>query len=250
MGKKQMALEEIITGVVRDYKEIYSDRLESIVLYGGAERDDSVSAHSGIQFLIVLNSKGILDLEDSFDAVKRWSKEGVAVPLFLTRHYIDGALDSYPIEFLVMKSSYRLVYGEDPIGSLEIGRAAVRLQAERDARGYLLRLRQGYLECGGDANGLRALVTESVPGFHALFRALFWLITGEMGGPTADVTRRMCDEFDLSHFVFEELEDIRRGGKRRAGDLLRLVDSYLEEARKLVLRIDALENRSLEESHG
>lgn len=249
MGRKPMVLEKVTDGVVRDYKSIYGDRLEAIVLFGSAARDDYVPGHSDINFLLVLDSKGILDLEDSFEAVKRWAKEGVAVPLFLTKEYIKGALDSFPIEFLEMQSACTVLYGDDPIAGLKISRAAVRLQAERNGRGYLLSLRQGYLESGGDAAALRSLVTESLSGYHALFRALFWLLTGERGGSVADVVRRVCDSFDLNHSLFEEMEEIRRGGKRRAASMLRLVDSYLEEVRKLVLHIDQMEENSGEESH-
>ncbi len=249
MGRKSMGLDEITAGVVRDYQNIYGNRLEAIVLYGECAREDFRSNRSGIQFLLVLDSKGILDLEDSFEAVQRWSGEGVAVPLFLTAEYIKGALDSYPIEFLDMQSAYTVLYGDDPISGLVISRPAVRLQAERDGRGYLLRLRQGYLESGGDAGALRSLVSESLPGFHALFRALLWLLTGERGGSVAEVVRRVCDRFDLKYSLFEEMDDIRKGGKRRGSSMLGLADSYLEEVRKLVLQIDRMEVNIGEKSH-
>lgn len=252
MGSKSIKLGEITAGVVEEYRGIYGERLRSIVLYGKGARagaGDKVDV-SDVNFLAVLDSKGILDLEDSFAAVKRWAKKGIAPPLFLTEEYIRGALDSYPIEFLEMQSAYKVLHGDDPIGELRIERAAVRLQAERDARAYLLKLRQRYLAGAGRARPLRALVAESLPGFHNIFRALRWLLTGERGGAGGELSRWACDRFELNAEVFDELLEVSRGARRRGGELLRLADSYLEEARKLVIRIDRLEENGTEEKHG
>ncbi len=238
MKRKGRSLDDIVGDVVSDSVKIYGDRLVSVTLYGSAARGEYRPGRSDINILIVLDAKGILDLEDAFDAVRRWRRDGVDIPLFLTERYIAGALDAYPIEFLDMKVAHSTVHGSDPLENLVIDRDAVRLQAERNARGWLLRLRRGYLESGGNSHSLHALARESLPAFHALFRGLLWLDRGESGGSPMETMRRVCDRFDLKYALFEDLEEIRLGGKRRAGDMLALFDSYLEEVRKLVLILD------------
>ncbi len=232
--------DEILAPFAEEYRRVYGDGLEAIVLYGSAARGEYDRKRSDINFLIVLDDEAILDLEKAFDSVKRWEKRGVAIPIFLTRSYIDGVLDSYPLEFLDMKSAYQTVCGEDVLAGLEIRRESVRLQCEKEARGHLLHLRRGYLASGGKGGPLRNLVEASLPGYYALFRGLAWLLgRGETLSPK-EATRRVCDRFGLNREVFEELERIRLGEKRGRLEMVRIVDRYLEEARKLVLTVDRM----------
>ena len=67
-----------------------------------------------------------------------------------------------------------------------------------------------------------------------------WLLSrGEALAPK-EALRRVCGEFDLNLEVFEELERIRLGEKRGRLEMVRIVDLYLEEARKLVLAVDRM----------
>jgi hypothetical protein len=225
---------------VETYRQIFGEGLVSIALYGSAARGDFRPGRSDINFLIVLDERAILDLPKSFAAAARWEKKGVPIPLFLSEEYIRGALDAYPLEFLDMKSGYRTVHGKDVLGPLRIERNAVRLQCERDARGHLLRLRQGIVASGGKTRALRSLAASCAPGLHALFRGLVLLLDGRVDGSREEIVRRACEGFGLRAAVFEDLGRARPGGRGEAvPPLAPLLDS-VEELQKLVRAVDRM----------
>ena len=97
MTKIPQSPEEIFTEFSNNIKQLFNDDLVSIVLYGSGAKGEYVRKKSDINFLVVLTEDGIKKLSGAFALVKKWNKRNVAVPLFLTREYIESSLDSFPI---------------------------------------------------------------------------------------------------------------------------------------------------------
>ena len=233
--------EKVYEPFLRDLGAAFGERFLSATVYGSAARGDWRPGDSDINVLVILDEKAILDLENAFDFTEGWRKKGIASPLFLTEEYVRGALDSYPLEFLNMRSAYRVIHGPDPLKELRFDRRAVRLQCEREARGYLLHLRRHYLAGRGRPRETRALIEASLPGYYALFRGLLWIAEGAIEPDGGESVRRAAALFGLDGDLFGCLETVRRGKKEKKEELLRLADRYLEEARKLVIAVDRWE---------
>ena len=65
----------------------------------------------------------------------------ISTPLFIARGYIQQSLDTFPLEFLNISSSYQLVFGDDILENIEFKAEDVRTQCERELKGKLLHLR-------------------------------------------------------------------------------------------------------------
>ncbi|MFQ6116607.1 MAG: hypothetical protein ACE5NG_21335, partial [bacterium] len=167
--------EEIFEDFSYDFQNVYESDLISIALYGSGAKGEYVPRKSDINFLIVLSQNGIENLDRALNLIPKWRKRNVAVPLFLTKAYIESALDTFPIEFLNMKNHYKMVFGEDVLRDLEIRREHLRLQIERELRGKLIYLREGFLSTGNDRERLKEMLSASVPAFTSIFAALLYL---------------------------------------------------------------------------
>ena len=113
MAKIPKKPEEIFAEITDDYRQIFGDDLISIILYGSGAGEDYIPGKSDLNFLITLTDRGIERLDRVLETVARWRKRNVAIPLFMTRSYLTGSQDAYPIEFLNMKRHYVVVTGED-----------------------------------------------------------------------------------------------------------------------------------------
>ncbi len=223
-----------------DFREAFGRDLVHIALYGSAAGGDYQPGRSDLNFLIVLTEEGIEHLERALDAVERWKRRRVAVPLFVTEAYIRGSVDVFPIEYLDMKRRHVHVYGRDILGGLTFEAEHVRLQCEREIKGKLLLLREGFLKTGGRKRELRALIAESLPAFVALFEALLFLEGREIPATKREVFRAGCAACELDAAVFEELLDVREGRVKPGEErLLELFKGYLKEVRKLALFADS-----------
>jgi len=241
MSKIPKAPDKIFQEFTNDYKNTFGDDLVSIILYGSAARGEYVYKRSDINFLIVLSDKGIQRLRSAFSLIPKWNKKKVTTPLILTQQYIQSALDSYSIEFLAMKQHYQLVYGEDVLSELEIKPEHLRLQCERELRGKLLYLREGYLNTNGKIKLIKQLFKLSVPAFTSIFLALLYLKDVAVPNFKQQIFITTADVFDLDGEVFKNLLKIEnKTTKFKKEQINQLMEQYIGQISKLTKIVDKL----------
>jgi len=233
--------EEIFDEFTQDLQKTYGDELIAIILYGSGAKNEYVPKKSDINFLVILTEAGIDNLHRSLELSPKWRKRNVAVPLFLTKNYIETALDTFPIEFLDMQKFHHLVYGENVLESIEIKKNDLRRQAERELRSKLIYLREGFLNTGNDREQLRGMLSASVPTMTAVFEGLLELKGKDIPKSKAKVFEKTAQTFGLDHILFGNLVKIKdgtwHGSRVQLQDLTR---AYINQIRRLVLAVDKM----------
>jgi hypothetical protein len=242
MAKIPKTPEEIFPEITADYEKVFGEDLISIILYGSGAGGEYIPRKSDLNFLITLTDQGIEGLDRALETVRRWRKRNVAIPLFMTRSYLSGSLDAYPIEFLNMKRQYVVVHGEDVLAALSFDHRYTRLQLERELRGKLLHLRSGYLATEGSAKRIRELIGTSLTAFVSLFNALLYLKGIEIPKGKRDVIAAAGAVLGFDAAVFLQCEEIRRKADRfspvEVQDIFR---EYMKKVRRLCETIDKME---------
>lgn len=232
---------EIFDEFTQDLQNLYGDDLTSIILYGSGAKGEYVPKKSDINFLIILTETGIDNLHKALELMPKWNKRNVSVPLFLTKNYIETALDTFPIEFFDMKNFHQLVHGENVLENLEIDKNDLRHQVERELRSKLIYLREGFLSTGNDREQLRSMLTASVPTMAAVFEGLLELKGKEIPNSKAKIFEQTAQLFGLDMAVFANLARIKggswHGSRVQLQDLTR---AYIGQVRQLVQLVDKL----------
>ncbi|MBW1744180.1 MAG: hypothetical protein JRJ47_12265 [Deltaproteobacteria bacterium] len=233
--------EEIFPHIIKDLKELFADDLLSVILYGSAASGDYIQGKSDINFMIVLSDAGIDRIDQAFDLISRWQKRNVATPLFLTEAYVRTSLDVFPIEYLNFRNNYKLAYGKDILQDLSFDNEFVRLQCEREIKGKLLLLREGFLESRGKGRNLHPLIADSLGALIAIFNGLLHLKGKELPRHHRDVIKEFCEAFDMDSTLFAKLLDVKEKkvklSDRETTDLFK---DYLKEVKKLWQMVDTL----------
>lgn len=241
MGKGPERPEMIFPRFTADYRDIFGEELQAIILYGSGADNNYLPGKSDLNFLVVLTDRGMADLEKAMATAARWRKSNVATPLFMTKDYILSSLDAYPIEFLAMKLNHVAVYGEDILADLEINPEHLRLQVERELRGKLLLLRGRYLETEGKEKAVRRLIRESLPAFLSSFKALLWLMGGDIPRERRDIVAAAARAAGVAAEVFQRCLAVREErDKLSKGEVTALFRDYLQEIDNLCRRIDRM----------
>jgi predicted nucleotidyltransferase len=157
----------------------YKDNVHSITLTGSALTDDFVPGKSDINSVVVLTEMNFKFLELLATLGKKYQKKRIAAPLIMTPEYIVNSLDVFPIEFLNIKLLHRTIVGENLFKDLEINRANLRLQCERELKVRLIGLRQGYISCLGNSKMLMDMFIDSFSGYIPLFKGIILLLGKE-----------------------------------------------------------------------
>jgi len=222
-------------------KSIYGDELVSVILYGSAAGKDYVSGKSSVDLLVVLTDQGINKLALLFPHLKLLRKKRITIPLLLTEQFIKTSLDTFPVEFLNMKLQYKLITGKDVLFDLAIDKSWLRTQCERELKGKLLYLRQGFVETEGKAKPLKLLIFYSLKTFLFLFNALIYLKDREIPETRREKIHLLSELFDINEKVLMDLMDVyEEKTKPDQQRLERLVLNYIEEMTKLSRKVDAL----------
>jgi hypothetical protein len=199
-------VEAKIDALSRTLAEALGGAVVCIAVYGSAAGDGFAPGHSDVNLLVVLREVGFADLRLIGDTLRRSAPKDlrIATPLVVTPAFLRDARDSYPIELADIRDRHRVVVGEDVLSAIIVSADDLREQAEREARGKLLKLRALVLHRPADAD-VRSALASTVPTFEVIERGLLhaWR-TGRTESPAApSATPRGAD-------LFEEVE--RRQG--------------------------------------
>ena len=148
----------------------------SAVLYGSAARGDFVPGRSDLNLMLITDDLSPARLSGLGGAFAGWRKSGYEPPLVILRSEWARATDVFPIEITDMRCGYRVLRGPDPVAGLQVAPSDLRSALEREVRGKLLRLRQGYVAAAGDPGALGQLAGQSSGTILVLLRALLVLL--------------------------------------------------------------------------
>jgi hypothetical protein len=233
--------QDIFVPLTEDYKKVFGKDLVSLILYGSAAGGHYVKGKSDINLLVVLTPESVNKLEESLATVKQWKKSRVAVPWVMTREFIESSLDCYPIEFLNMKNSHILIYGEDVLEKLNFKPEDLRLQIERELKGKLILLRQSYLETEGDTRQLKQLISRSLTAFVSIFNALLYLKQAPVPQNRRETIKEIAKLFTVDAEVFRRCIDIKEDVDKFSGEeVAGIFKKYLQEIEKICNIVDGL----------
>ncbi|MBN2232859.1 MAG: hypothetical protein JW781_08590 [Deltaproteobacteria bacterium] len=224
-----------------DVRAVFGPALHSVHLTGSVVTGDYAPDTAEIESLILLTDLDLARLEALAPLGTRYGRQGIAVPLVLTPEIISHSLDVFPVEYLELKFVHQTVHGDDLPATLEIDRADLRTQCERELRVRSIGLRQAYIAAAGDREKLARALRQAAANTLPVFRALIYLFAGTPPLPAAAVAATLGARAGVGADVFVRIMDIGGSGRKPAGDMLnRLFEDAHAVLTSLVRQVDAL----------
>jgi hypothetical protein len=237
----RMTLDELVSQL----RAAYGTALRSIVLYGSAAAGERLGKRSDHNVLVIVEALDASRLAAASAASRAWADAGNPAPLTLTESEWRGSADIFPMEYADILDRHRLLFGEAPFEGIHVDHKDLRLQLEQESMGKLLRLRQGVLASGNDAQRQLELLTASVSTFLVIFRAFERLHGAKPAADNVslagDVARRAGFDPDpvirvIQHargdqsLKMDQVSDVLAGYLRAMGQLVTHLDQYHDEA--------------------
>src|SRR5688572_20146684 len=104
----------LLQNYVKEVKGAFGDQLEGLLLYGSAVRGEFLLGRSNLNILLLVSSYDSAVLKRYSVLHRRWSKEQIVVPLFLTEEELRMSAAVFPLEFLEIQEQHRALDGRDP----------------------------------------------------------------------------------------------------------------------------------------
>lgn len=211
----------------------------SAVLYGSAARGDFVPGRSDINLLLVLDQLTPEVLRSLGRAFAGWRKSLPEPPLILSRAEWNRASDAFPIEITDMRLSYRVLRGGDPLEGVQVDLGDLRKALEREFRGKLLRLRQGYATFAPDPAALGSLGLQSAATILVLLRGLLTAARKPVSADAAELVKDAAGlvGFDADHVLHVVSHRADREWRCQAPDF----ENYMSAVEQTARYVDQLQ---------
>ena len=233
--------QKLFTEIAEKYKAVFGELLISIHIYGSAATKDFNPKYSDINVAILLEDLNLKNLISAKGTIKHLRKKHVSAPLFLSKQYIESSLDTFPIEFLNIKSTHKTVYGEDYFEELKIDNEHLRLQAERELKGKLLILRLAFLENIGNLKVIKNLIFTSLSSFIPVMKAIIVLKNEEIPQSIIDIINKTSDILEVDFTIFRRAYDIKNKKiKLKSNELIDFYEMYVQAVDQLSEIVDKL----------
>jgi hypothetical protein len=232
--------QQLLRLYVKDVVKTYGQHLEGLLLYGSAVRGEFLPGRSNLNVLLFLSSYDVALLKQYNPLHKRWAKEHIVVPMFLTKADVQAAALVFPLEYLDIHECHRLLWGQDPFVGFKVDTRHLASEVLQSLRGNLLRVRQRFVEGGGTEDATTILlplsITALLPALRGVQRVAGRPVLSH-GEPLGKDREALCgvDLSGLREALLLKRGQISPGQK----EVPRLMDRYLDGLGRLVEAIEA-----------
>jgi predicted nucleotidyltransferase len=208
------------------------ERLLGATLYGSVVTGEFHPAHSDVNVAFVLSALGADELEALRGAQRTWARSRVERPLLLSRETLARSLDTFPLEYLLIRERHEPLLGEDFFGGLAVDRGALRLQVERVLRAQELGLGLSYVALAATRSGARHWAARAASAIAASASGLLWLREGTLPATRRELAERSGVSLGVDAAAFTRLLTLRVE-PHRAVEARQLLDSALRILNRL-----------------
>lgn len=224
---------------VKDVQRVYGDALDGVLLYGSAVRGEFLPGRSNLNIVLVVKSARADQLKQYSALHRRWAKEQIVVPLFVTQADLPAMASVFPLEYIEIQEHHRLLAGQDPFVGFKVDQRHLLTEVLQGLRGNLLRVRQRFIEGGGTEEAITILLPLSLTAILPCLRGVQRLLGRPVlfhGEPLLNdiETAVSIDVSGLRDAWFLKRGQISPGQK----EIPRLMERYLESVERLVQAVE------------
>lgn len=203
----------ITSELITNLKEVFEEKLVSVILYGSCAGDVCENKFSDINIIVVIDNLLAADLKMANSALKEFVKTKNPLPLFMDKDEWFNSCDVYPIEYSDIKERHTILYGEDIVKPLVLEKTNLRLQCEHETKNLLIKLRQNYLLQSNNIDAIEKLLKTVSKSFFALFRAILRLTQEQVSFDHVETINSLSENVAIDKEVFFKLLELRKNTK-------------------------------------
>jgi hypothetical protein len=237
----RMTLDELVSQL----RAAYGTALRSIVLYGSAAAGEHIAKRSDYNVLVIVDALDPARLSAASAASRAWADAGNPAPLTLTMSEWRGSADIFPMEYADILDRHKVLFGDPPFDGIKVDLKDLRLQLEQEAMGKLIKLRQGVLASGNEADRQLELLAASLSAIMIIFRAFIRLHGEAPPKDSASIVGAVARlaNLDGSPFV-RVVKHVRGENQLKATDATATLGGYLRGMEQLVAHLDQFDSRA------
>jgi predicted nucleotidyltransferase len=233
--------QRLLRSYVKDVVRAYGEQLDAVLLFGSAVRGEFLPGRSNLNIVLFVPSYDVALLKAYAAVHKKWNKEQVVVPLFLTKADLQASAFVFPLEYQDIQECHRLLWGQDPFIGFKVDQRHLAGEVLQALRGNLVRMRQRLVEGGGAEEAMMLLLPLSITALLPVLRGVQRLLARPVLSQGEPLLKDIEAHFEIDLSGLQDALSIKRGhispGRK---EVPRAMDRYLDNLGRLV---DAVERQ-------
>ncbi|MBU0571266.1 MAG: hypothetical protein KJ995_05780 [Candidatus Omnitrophica bacterium] len=233
---------KVLTPYLEKLLKIFMNDIVSVFAYGSVTGPDYNAKRSDISIAVILKDASCRTLRPALKLLRSGLKKKIIVPLFLTRKYIEMSMDTFPMEFMEMRDTQLILFGEDVLEKITVTDEDIRRECEYQIKGKLLTLRQAYLEQALRPKALERLIKTAMRVLFPVFRSVLRIKSGKAPSlDKAEILRGLSEELgiDVDPFL-AVLRDGRADGRIGTHSAELFIDAFVAQLERLSNAVDEM----------
>jgi hypothetical protein len=220
-------------------RQALGEKLRGAALYGSAAGGEFHPAYSDVNIAFVFSTLGAAELSALTHVNRTWRSARVVRPLLLSEESLRRSLDSYPLEYLLIRERHETLHGTDYFAALPLDRGVLRLQVERVLRAQELGLALSYVALAGTRGGARQWAIQASNSIAASASGLLHLAGEKIPLKKRDLADRCAASFGVDGAAFARLLTLRDSNRERVEaavlleSALKILCQLLESAERM-----------------
>jgi len=231
--------QKLLRAYVEHVAKAFGDQLETVILYGSAVRGDFLPGRSNLNVLLFVSSYDVAVLKRYAPVHKKWSKELVVAPLFLTKDDLQASAVVFPLEYQDIHDCHRVLWGQDPFVGFTVDQRHLAGEVIRSLRGNLLRLRQRLVEGGSTEEAMLIVLPLSITAVLPVLRGAQRLLDRPVLLQGETLVKDLESSLELNLSALREALLLKRGhispGQQ---EVPRLMDRYMDGLARLTVALE------------
>jgi len=233
--------QKLLQTYVKEVTGTFGEQMEGLLLYGSAVRGEFLPGRSNLNILLLVSSYDSAVLKQYSALHRRWSKEQIMVPLFLTEEELRLSATVFPLEFLEIQEQHRVLSGRDPFIGFHVKTDRLRDAVVQGFASHLVRLRQRYVEGGGGDEATTILLPLSITSILPLLRGVQRLLGRPPLAHSDAVISDVAEQLKLDLQGLLDVWLLKRGQiSPGPHEVPRLFDRYLQTVTRLTRAVEQL----------
>jgi predicted nucleotidyltransferase len=221
-------------------ERVLGGKLLGATLYGSVATGEFHASVSDVNVAFVLSSLGAEELEALRGVRGTWTRDRILRPLLLSERSLSRSLDTFPLEYLLIRERHEPLAGRDYFADLAVERGNLRLQVERVLRAQELGLSLAYLALADTRAGARHWAERAGAAMAASAAGLLWLKEGAVPATRRALAERCGEAFGVDRRTFTGIL-LLRSEPRHPVEPRTLLESTLHVLNRLLETADGLD---------
>ncbi len=156
---------------------LYQKDLISMAAFGSAVAGSYIEEESDLNVLIIYSELDMDDLEKVSCLAQKWFSKRKFMPRFLSKRNLTDAAKYFQIDWMEIRDTNVLLYGEDVLASLPVLPQDMKWQLVHEIKRMRMRIKQQYWRAAGNQQVLNSIIIDRVSSIVHLMRVFLFLKT-------------------------------------------------------------------------